>query len=454
MAHARFHIVAKKKDATTGELQLYGDIGPSFWGNGIDDKMVASSLKKLKDEGAKDLHVYVNSIGGNVFHGIAIYNQIKRWEGKKHVYVDGIAASIASIIAMAGDEIHMGKGSQMMIHEPSGGAHGNAKDLEKTAKVIRGSLDEMVNIYVARTGQAESKIREMLSAETWMKSHEAVNEKFATDIVDDSNWADGTTAQMRLVASASPLYASFRNVPNEVKEFLASLPENPAQPRNPEENKNMDFMKMMAKALGLSENATEADILMAITSIRASANTAETLRASAGSLGEIVALTGNSTFAEAKGTVLAWKDSHEKMGTYVAEQKAKEALAQQIEMTAMLDKAVLDGQIPPAMKGFWAEQAKSHPNTLRSYVATAAKSANGGVIPAGGTITPPGAAALPAAAILVPDDEQEKMFKQAGITDEKVKAEIRKSVAEQNQQIAASGMRPLTNTVPVQIRGM
>lgn len=451
MSLSRFHVDAKKV-GTTGELQLYGDIGPSFWGDGISDKTVAASLKTLENEGAKDLHVYINSVGGNVFHGITIYNQIKRWSnGKKHIYVDGLAASIASIISMAGDEIHMGTGSQMMIHEPSGGGRGKIADLEKTAEMMRQVRDNMTAIYVAKTGLAESEIRSMMAAETWMKPSEAVAKKFATDIVDDSTWANATTAQMRIVATASPLYASYRNVPDELKAFLASMPENPAQPRNPEENKKMDFLKIVAKALGLSESATEAEVIIAITNVRARAGQADAVLASAHAGDEIVALTGKSNPSEAKGTILAWKNSHEKMGTYEAERALRDAQEKLVEVNAIVAKACVDGQITPAMKEFWIEQGKKDPQMLKTFVASAAKGP--GVI-ADPVFPKPTDPSIPSVALLVPDDEQEKMFKVAGITDEKMKAQIRAEVAAQTKDLHLAGIK-LPNQAPAnRIKGM
>src|SRR4051812_21799389 len=94
-------IFAKKKSTTEGELHLYGNIGASFFSEGVEHKTVVALLKKLADDGAKSLTIYINSPGGSVFEGLAIYNSIKRFEGSKTVIIDALAGSIASIIAMA-----------------------------------------------------------------------------------------------------------------------------------------------------------------------------------------------------------------------------------------------------------------------------------------------------------------------------------------------------------------
>ena len=101
-----------------GEIYIYEDIGEGWFG-GLTAKAFSDTMREIGDVSALD--IYINSPGGSVFDGVAIYNQIKRFNGEKIIHIDGIAASIASVIAMAGDEIRIASNGMMMIHDPWGG---------------------------------------------------------------------------------------------------------------------------------------------------------------------------------------------------------------------------------------------------------------------------------------------------------------------------------------------
>jgi len=119
------------------ELFLYDAIGADYFGDGITAKSVADALAEFTPKA--DLDIYINSPGGSVFDGIAIYNQLARWGGKKTVHIDGIAASIASVIAMVGDEIKIAENGLFMIHSAWGITVGNAAEMRKYAD----SLDKI-----------------------------------------------------------------------------------------------------------------------------------------------------------------------------------------------------------------------------------------------------------------------------------------------------------------------
>lgn len=173
-------IAARKGD--TGEIYLYGVVGfPEFGGTGA--KEFVSELRKL--DGAKQINLYINSPGGDVFEGLSIYNQLAASKAEKHVYVDGEAASIASVIAMAGDRVLMYPESQIMIHEARVLATGGtAGDLRKLADEIEASTSSIRDVYARRTGLPAERLSELMAAETTMRAPQAVELKFADAVVD------------------------------------------------------------------------------------------------------------------------------------------------------------------------------------------------------------------------------------------------------------------------------
>ncbi len=175
----------KAKGNSKAEIVLYGAIGASFWEDSITAKQFSEEMKKI-DSSVKEISVRINSPGGDVFDGISIYNRLKQHPAKKTVYIDGLAASIASIIALAGDEIVMGDGALYMIHLPWSVAMGNRNDFENTINRLMDVEEQMVGIYAKKTGMDRSEIRSMLEKETWLNSSEAVEMGFATTVSEDS----------------------------------------------------------------------------------------------------------------------------------------------------------------------------------------------------------------------------------------------------------------------------
>ena len=179
---------AAKKEGDTAKLYLYDAIGDDGWGSGITPQQVAEALDAAK--GAKELEVYVNSPGGYVFDGIAIYNAIRRFDGKKTVYVDGLAASIASVIALAGDTVVTNEGGTWMIHDPWAGLYvaGTADEIEeaasKQAAALRKARDTILGIYQRATGASVDDLTAWMSAETWMSAAEARDRGFTDEVAE------------------------------------------------------------------------------------------------------------------------------------------------------------------------------------------------------------------------------------------------------------------------------
>lgn len=174
-------------DGGEGELYIYGEIGNSWSEHGITPKQVADALKAMP--AAKTVNVYINSPGGMAFDGMTIHNELTRHPAKVVTHVDGMAASAASIVAMAGDEIRMAANSLMMIHNASGLVYGPAKDMRKMADDLE-QLDSMlVTTYAERTKCDPDKVKKMLDAETVMTAKEAKAMGFADTVTPTKNIA-------------------------------------------------------------------------------------------------------------------------------------------------------------------------------------------------------------------------------------------------------------------------
>lgn len=168
----------KNVTETTADLYFYGDIVSSWWGAWDNTDQYPETVKNFLDNAkGKNLNIYVNSGGGSVFAGITIYNMIKNYKGSKTVYIDGLAGSIASVIALAGDRVIMRTGSTFMIHKPLlclwGGY--NATDMTKMANDLDAIQRCIMQVYEEnlRPGASMDEVEKMVNAETWLSSDEA-----------------------------------------------------------------------------------------------------------------------------------------------------------------------------------------------------------------------------------------------------------------------------------------
>jgi len=195
---------AEKPLAATADdpntITIFDVIGEDFWsGGGFTAKRMSAALRSI---GSNDVRVQINSPGGDMFEGIAIYNLLRGHPAKVTVEVMGWAASAASIIAMAGDEIRMGLGTFMMIHNAWGVVIGNRHDMRDAAELFDGFDAAIVDIYEARTGMKRTAIEKLMDAETFMGPSEAVKNGFA-DMVDDALGADQSEAENHVAGAVS-----------------------------------------------------------------------------------------------------------------------------------------------------------------------------------------------------------------------------------------------------------
>lgn len=228
--------------ADTLELYIYGDVQ----GDGYDwltDEIVKSetSAKYFREElakypDAKQINVYINSYGGSVFEGTAIYSQLKRHPAQKTVYVDGFACSVASVIAMAGDKVIMPKNTMMMIHNAWNIAIGNATQLRKAADDLDTIMEGNRQAYLQKSDGkiSEDKLMELLEAETWLTADQCLQYGFADEVLGQE--ADLTEAKQMLqkVNQSLEQHLSYNKaIAAQVRELTQATPP-PEPPPDPE----------------------------------------------------------------------------------------------------------------------------------------------------------------------------------------------------------------------------
>ena len=169
-----------KNSDDTRILRLEGPIDEeSFWGDEITPQMFRDEL----NAGEGDVTVWINSPGGNVFAASEIYTMLRDYKGKITVKIDAIAASAASVVAMAGDIVQMSPVAMLMIHDPSTVAMGNTKDMEKAIEVLNEVKESIINAYADKSGLTHARIANLMSNETWMNAKKAVELGFADEIL-------------------------------------------------------------------------------------------------------------------------------------------------------------------------------------------------------------------------------------------------------------------------------
>ncbi|MCY7961355.1 Clp protease ClpP [Bacillus spizizenii] len=206
----------KNQTDLAADIYFYGDIVSSEWGKWEDTDTcpedVRAFLKQV--EGVKNLNIYVNSGGGSVFAGLAIYNMLKRNSAHKTVYVDGLAGSIASVIAMAGDKIVIPSNAFLMIHKPWSMSMGNSNDLRKMADDLDLIEEGILNVYSEniKDGVDMEEIKQMVNDETWLNGKEA-SKYFDIDVAEEN----------KLVACTSDYFKNYEKLPKQLREQTNQL---------------------------------------------------------------------------------------------------------------------------------------------------------------------------------------------------------------------------------------
>lgn len=223
-----------KSAGENAKLFLYDEIG--FWG---DDAQ--SFVGALQEVGDRDLDVHINSPGGSVFDGVAIYAALTQHKGAVNIYVDGLAASIASVIAMAGDRVVMAKPAMIFVHDPLTFTRGNADDHRQTADDLDAIKGGVINAYTQKTGLSTEQISAMMSADTWLNVDEAIEQGFADEAFEPST-------------------------PANFKNFLNKFENLPEHLQNESTEKRNIFADVFAKIFGKRDEAAPAEARETVTS--------------------------------------------------------------------------------------------------------------------------------------------------------------------------------------------
>ena len=192
-------------------LELNGTIAEDSW---FDDDVTPQLFKEELNAGSGDITVWINSPGGDCVAAAQIYNMLSNYAGKVTVKIDGIAASAASVIAMAGDAVLVSPVSMMMIHNPATIAWGDSTEMQKAIAMLEEVKESIINAYEIKTGLDRKKLSKLMDAETWMDANSAVEYGFADEIMQRN------TAEDMSVPTVSMMY-SRAAVTNSLKEKIA-----------------------------------------------------------------------------------------------------------------------------------------------------------------------------------------------------------------------------------------
>ncbi|HEP1835678.1 TPA: Clp protease ClpP [Streptococcus suis] len=185
-----------EEEVTERILFLNGTIAEESW---FDDDVTPQLFKEELNSGSGNITVWINSPGGDCIAAVQIYNMLMEYKGDVTVKIDGIAASAASVIAMAGTKVLMSPVSMLMIHNPMTLAFGNAGEMEKAIAMLDEVKESIINAYEIKTGLSRAKLSHLMDSETWMDANKAVELGFADDIIKRSETTDTQVPQVSMM---------------------------------------------------------------------------------------------------------------------------------------------------------------------------------------------------------------------------------------------------------------
>ena len=215
-------------------LFLNGTIAEESW---FDDDVTPQLFKDELMSGSGNITVWINSPGGDCVAAAQIYNMLMDYKGDVTVKIDGIAASAASVIAMAGTKVLVSPVSMLMIHNPMTAAFGNSDEMQKAIEMLSSVKDSIINAYEIKTGLSRAKLSHLMDAETWMDANKAVELGFADEIMQRSTETENTAAP-----TVSMLYSK-ANVVNSLMEKIAA--ECAIQPKAETKHRADDLMERL-----------------------------------------------------------------------------------------------------------------------------------------------------------------------------------------------------------------
>lgn len=337
----------------TLEIDVYDVIGESFWHEGVTAKKIRQTLKD--NQSAATIKLRVNSAGGDVIDGFAIYNLLSEHPARVVADVDALAASMASVIIMAADEIRIASNAMVMIHNPWGGVLGEAEDLRRHADLLDKMRDQIASAYSSRTGQKRAAILKMMNEETWLDAAEAKELGFVDTVKPNKVKAAAMAGAGLNLANCQRVPPRFQGMARLPEGAVSEKPDQAAQVDLPfkaaeqqEKPQETQMSKAILAALGVdSEDAA----LKKIANLNSTAENFagfnhKDLAAQRDFVAKIEKLT-EAQGDEAAGTIKAWKE--DAAAKAEAEQKLAEIQEQadKASLNAALDKAEADKKITP-----------------------------------------------------------------------------------------------------------
>ncbi|WP_406905072.1 head maturation protease, ClpP-related [Klebsiella oxytoca] len=201
-------------------ISVFDVIGQDYWGEGITAKRIAGALRAMN---GADVTVNINSPGGDMFEGLAIYNLLREYEGHVTVKVLGIAASAASIIAMAGDDIQIGRGAFLMIHNCWVYAMGNRHDFAELAQSLEPFDTAMADIYAARSGLDIAAVQKLMDGESYIGGSDAVAKGLADSLLSADAVSDGDESPAAALRKLDALLAKTNTPRSERRKLIKAL---------------------------------------------------------------------------------------------------------------------------------------------------------------------------------------------------------------------------------------
>lgn len=338
------------------DIEITGVIGDDWWSdNPCTSDMVRAELKKVPN--ATLIRVFVDSDGGDVWHGFGIYQALSEHPARVEVTIGARAQSCASVIAMAGDTIVMPDISKMCAHNPWTRFEGTADELEKRAKDLRSLEDSIVDIYVARTGMSESDIRALMNEDRLMGAKEALDKGFCTELRKPKQKVSALSDSELLSARQELRAMAARRA---ISAHAAKPTDQPPAPSAPDatstKEKAMNFALVVA-ALGLTEGATEIDVATSINGLKSANGEREKL---------FEALGAKST-DDALGRIKGYREKAERLDAIEVEREQERQAAKAAKKAALITAASVPahsakvdpanphaGKLVPAQKA-WAE---------------------------------------------------------------------------------------------------
>lgn len=336
-------------DAAVAELFIYEEIGDSWWG-GVSAKDLANDLAALE---ADTIRVFINSPGGAAWDGIAIMNALRRHKARVEIVVDGLAASAASVIAMAGDHITMNRGSELMIHDAWGFAMGNAADMEEMTNVLHKLSDSIADTYAGRAGGTRVKWRDLMQAETWYTAEEAVTAGLADE------WVDAPAASASFdMSKFAYAYANRAHAPAPTLDSIELPASEPGEPNRKEELAMSETLAAgLRERLGVTDAAVSDEQLLAAVDEALAEQTSDT--ASSANLPEGVVLMDAAALADLQASAALGRQAREE------QDKARRE--------GLVNLAVEEGRIAPASRDAWLGQLAANEAGTASLLASLAK---------------------------------------------------------------------------------